>query len=293
MNRLRSMPKGGGQITELAFDPLRDRQGFFVNYVHLQQLDDMLYWTRQRVGFADHWSIRTMGKGGGTPTSIFPEDVGINPMYLDGWRAAGGQIAAITKHPLPLSIVSSTQLAGFDTEKAKWAELIDIATFPKKLFILAGDDTFVYVRGVTAAGATEIGRISPFDGPDSYETLYSTRGTDADLAEIGAVDKTALYFWSRKNGGSDTLNALPIDGGNPARYYTLPLGSGLTADGKNIYWCTGQRIYRAPATGGGQPEVVTKGVFRVATVGGLAIDDTSIYFAQQVDGRFAIAQVPK
>lgn len=290
--KIRKISKAGGQPVDIVQEPFRDERAFKISYAHLQQIDDTLYWTRQKVGFDHHWSIRRVSKNGGTASVVLPDDHSVEPLYFQGWRAGGGRIVAIVRNPAPLDLAANTLVGVYDPASATWGSLLAGRTFAA-VYVLAVDANSAYLRGRTRDGSTQIGAVALAHEPDSYQALLTRRGEDADLTEPGCTDGTNLYFWT-KRGSRHTLAALPLAGGGVTSLYNGAIGAGLSTNGADLYWANGQNVLRMPVTGGAVPVNVTGSVYRQSTVADLALDETSLYVVKKVpDDRFGIVRITK
>lgn len=297
ITRLRKQPLSGGAIIELASEPVKDSRGYTVTYWHLQQTEDSLIWSRKRVGFYQHFSLRIIPKAGGDSRQILKEGYSESPLPLIGWRVAGKTVAVALLYPHATSktMTKSTRIGAYDLETKTWSSLITGHFQKNEAFILAVDGDDLYLRGTgTEDDTLELGRVSVTGGHDSYTTLRSSSGTDNDLAQLGAVDGTNVYYWSEGKNEDRIMASATAGGGSPQKLAGGDLGTGLTTDRTSLYWQVKETVYKLDTGGHGSPKVVYEGAYRPAAVGGLAVDGTHLYLAvQAATNRFQIVRLPK
>lgn len=295
ITRVRKSRRAGGAIFDLASEPGKDKRGVSVAYVHLREEGDTLYFSRLTVGFFRHWSIRAVPKDGGRSTLILREDASIDPMFASGWLVAGKYVVVALFFPQALGLPASTRIAAFDTDTRDWIPLITGRFVRGKTFLLAARNNTVFVRAQNENGRTEVLRLNPADGSDTFETLLSQDGADQDLAEPGAVDGNNVYFWSRRGAGRDILFSLPDGGGSTTQLHSGDFGPGLIVDGGQLFWTrdtyNGDGVRRANnavvrmSITGGALSTVREGVFRTSALAGLGHDGTGLFLVQRERNR--------
>jgi hypothetical protein len=273
--KLRKRLLSGGPITDLLTEKTPDL-GQFISYVHLQQSGDRLYFSRLGTGVATTWNILSIPKAGGTAETLVPSFVSVTPSLTDVWRITGGQLILATANPGKVNLPDNTRLAALDLETRVWRPILHTPFQARGAFITAVTDTRVYVRGLVANADTETGYVDLTQGSPNYTSLLHVADTDTDADEPGAVDETNLYFWSRF-GGNHRLRRLALVGGtNTQLLSTAALGHGLRADGGNLYYQVKKNVFRLPSAGGSATKLYGTG-FETASIGGLALDETSVY----------------
>jgi len=270
--RIRSMPEGGGGITDLAREPGKDKRGVGVAYVHLAALGDELFFTRNISGVASHTSIHRMAKTGGPSTLVLPEDAAPEPFRPSRWGLAGQYLLAVLRQPEKVGLPAATRVAAYDTTTGTWSQRITGGFNEGKLALLAVTDAWVLARGQDG-NKTKVVRLLPDAANNAYEVILNQDGSDADLDQPGVADLDTVYFWSRR-AGDHKLQSLPIAGGDPANLQTGNFGSGLVQAGAELLWVrddtkkTGT-LLRAP-TAGGAPATLRAGVQSLPALGGVA-----------------------
>jgi hypothetical protein len=273
--KLRKRLLSGGPITDLLTEKTPNL-GQFISYVHLQQSGDRLYFSRLGTGVATTWNILTIPKAGGTAETIVPSLVSVTPSLTDIWRVTGGQLILATANPGKLKLPDNTRLASLDLETRVWRPILHAPFQARAAFITAVTDTRVYVRGLVANADTETGYVDLTLGSPNYTSLLHVADTDTDADEPGAVDESNLYFWSRF-GGNHRLRRLALEGGGDTQLLsTASLGHGLQADGGNLYYEVKKNVFRLPTAGGSATKLYGPG-FETASIGGLALDENSVY----------------
>lgn len=274
--RVRKMLRTGGGIYDLAVEPYRTKTGITVSYVHLQQSSDRIYFSRQEKGFAYHWSIRSVLKAGGGLTEIIPNDTSVEPMLSNGWKLSGDRVIVALKHPNKIGLGDNVRVAVYDG--GTWTGLLSGQFDAGETHLIAADDQFVYVRGYSAdTRVTQIVKVS-LTNSQPVQTLLTREAPEDDRAVAGATDGTNLYYWSGKD-DDHRLLSLSVNGGQPTVLTNSGFGYGLTLDNGNLYWAKGgSNIVRLPITGGSTTSV-RNNIYGTAAIGGIAIDDTSIYAA--------------
>jgi Big-like domain-containing protein len=283
--RLRRCSRRGGAIDDLAVEPSQTARGLRISYIHLRQNANTLFWTRESLGFGDHWSIRSISKSGGASSEVLPEDLTEAPLLSNGWHVSGKYVIVVLTDPGSLGLPAETRIACFDTLRRSWTPLITGRFTPGKVRILAADESFVYVRAITDDFKTQMVRIDPEAAVNTFQTILLQNYQDGNLAEPGATDGANVYFWSRKDTDDDKLMSFPVGGGTPVVLTNGSFGTGLVTDGVNLFWARGEtQAVRLPGTGG-IPIRLQTGLFADSTLGGLAFDADSLFLAVQESGR--------
>jgi sugar lactone lactonase YvrE len=293
VTRVRKAPKTGGPIYDLAVENAFDARGLQVNYLHLQERGDNLYFTRQTLGFLEHYSIREVAKAGGKSKEILPEDVSAEPTFATGWRVVGKHLAVLTAHANLIDLDPDTRLAVYDLDTEEWSSAIIGEYTITNTRILAEDGQFLYLLGVLGSQSAEIVKVDPAALPNSQTRLLATGASDGQLDVPGAVDAANLYFWQKTNTGGKLMR-LSLGGGAPNQLFSGALGFGTTTDGISVYWVKDNKIaVRLPVAGGGTTTMLSN-VFTDSIFAPLAVDGTSLYLAQAASkGTANIVQVPK
>ena len=275
-SRVRKMHRTGGAIYDLASEPYRTKTGITVSYVHLQQSTDRIYYSRQEKGFLYHWSIRSVPKAGGAWTQIIPNDTSVEPMLANGWRVSGDRVIVAVKNPGKIGLADNVRVAVNDN--GTWTGVLTGRFDAGETHLVAADDQFVYVRGYSADTlVTQIVKVS-LNNSQAVETLHSRQAPEDDRAIAGATDGTNIYFWSGRD-DEQRLLSLSVNGGQPTTLANGGFGYGLTYSDGNLYWArAGTNIVRLPVAGG-QTTPIRAGTFATAAIGGIAVDDTSVYAA--------------
>jgi hypothetical protein len=274
--RVRKMLATGGAIYDLASEPYRTKTGITITYVHLQQSSDRIYYSRQEKGFLYHWSIRSVAKTGGIPTLIIPNDTSVEPMLTNGWKVSGDRVIVALKNPTKIGLGANVRVGVYDN--GTWTDVLSGQFDVGDTHLIAVDNDFVYVRGFTIVDRiTKIVKVS-LTNSQAVQTLL-TRTSPEDFRAIpGATDGVNLYYWSGRD-DDQRLLSLPVNGGQTTVLATSGFGYGLTLNEGNLYWAKGgANIVRMPITGGASTSVRAN-TFATAAIGGIAIDDTSVYAA--------------
>lgn len=278
VTRIRKTLKTGGAIIDLATEPFRSRSGLTTTYAQLQQIGDQLYFTRQQKGFNFHWSIFSVPKAGGAVTVVLPDDAGQEPLATNAWRAVNGKIFASLAFPNRVGLGGGVRVASYDPETATWSAFYSGPLDSGDTHIIAADNTHLYLRGFTfSERLTRIVKVA-LDGSASPETLLTRSGVDTDIDEPGATDGINLYFWSNRD-ATHRLLSLPITGGEPTTLLSNAFGPGLTYSDGHLYWARLElNVVKLPTTGGATIPVRAN-IYATAAVGGLPIDNGSLYLA--------------
>jgi hypothetical protein len=278
LTRVRKMHKSGGAILDLASEPFQTKSGLSTTFVHLQQIGDRLYFSRQQKGFVFHWSILSVPKEGGPVTTVLPNDVGQEPLSTNAWRVAGGRIVASLEHPDKIGLGSAARVAVYDPATDAWTPIFGGQFDAGEVHLIAVDNQFAYVRGYSRSNRqTRIVKVD-LDNVLDPQTLHVRDGLDDDRKEPGATDGTNLYYWTRRDDGH-RLVSLSTEGGNPVQLLNTAFGPGLTYNDGFLYWARNeQNIVKLPV-GGGTITPVRGGIYATAAIGGIPIDDTSAYVA--------------
>jgi len=293
LTRVRKTRKTGGAIFDLVSEPFRSRTGLSTTIVQLQQIGDQLFYTRQQKGFSYHWSIMSVPKAGGATAVVLPDDVGQEPLATNAWRVANGRIIASLFNPTKIGLAGSVRVAAYDPGAGTWSPLFGGSFDAGDVHIISVDDTHAYLRGFTFADReTRIVKVT-LDGSQSPVTLLTRSGVDSDIDEPGATDGTNIYFWSFRDSVHKLLS-LSTAGGEPTTVLTNAFGPGLTYSEGNLYWTRLElNVVKVPVAGG-TPTPVRAGVYSTATVGGIPIDDTSVYVAVVISRtEMRIIQAPR
>lgn len=274
--RVRKMLPSGGAIYDLAAEPYRTKTGVTVTYVHLQQSTDRIYYSRQEKGFLYHWSIRSVPKAGGIPTLIIPNDTSVEPMLANGWKVTGDRVIVALKNPTKIGLGANVRVAVNDG--GTWTGLLTGRFDAGETHLVAVDNQFVYVRGYSAdTRVTEIVKVS-LTNSQAVQTLHTRTAPEDDRAIPGTTDGTNIYYWSGR-GDDQRLLSLSVDGGQPNVLTNTGFGYGVTYNDGNLYWARGgTNIVRMPVAGGPTTQIRAN-TFGTAAIGGIAIDDTSVYAA--------------
>ncbi|MGV3722225.1 MAG: hypothetical protein ACO1SX_15060, partial [Actinomycetota bacterium] len=180
--------------------------------------------------------------------------------------------------PSKVDLGAGVRLAIYDPATGDWSALYNGPMDAGDVHIIAANNTHVYVRGYTfTERITRIVKIT-LDGSEAPVTLLTRSGVDSDIDEPGATDGTNIYFWSYRDSGHRLLS-LSTSGGEPITVFNNGFGPGLTYSDGQLYWARQELNLVKLPVGGGSPTVVRANVFATAAVGGLPIDDTSIYVA--------------
>lgn len=167
---------------------------------------------------------------------------------------------------------------------------------------IAAPDTLAQTSTLTTCLAVDASFVYWSDATPSIQKVPIAGGAAQQVAAIGtksacvAVDATGVY-WVESGGDSDTVMKAPIAGGAPSPLASgqhLLKGAPLVAAAGAVYWITDvygnvdayngkNAVVRVP-TAGGPVEIVTGEV--MGNPGGLAVDDTSVYYSDQ-SGTFA------
>ncbi|HEU4752514.1 MAG TPA: Ig-like domain-containing protein, partial [Armatimonadota bacterium] len=278
--RVRKTPRAGGPIYDLASEPSRDKRGVAITYARLQQIGDTLFFSRQSLGFLDHWSIRSVSRDGGPVTEVLKEDASIEPLDAAAWRVSGQYLVAALAHPEKIGLASNVRIAAYDPATTSWAPLVAGHFEDGKYRVVAADNGAAYVRGLTAEFTQLILRVEPGAPVNSFQTIFSLPDTDGDLSEPGDSDGTNVYFWSNR-GGSHKLLSLPVSGGSTTTLLNGGFGFGLRTSGGNLYWArSGDTLVRLPV-GGGTPTPLQSSVSETGVLGGVAVGDDGVYFPRK------------
>ncbi len=287
---IRKAPRAGGPATTLYSEPSEDSRGLRVAQVQLKQNSTTLFWSRQTVGYYQHWSIITIPKAGGTVRAVLREDASVIPMYASKWAVTETYVAALIAAPAQLRLPRKTVIAKFDLATRTWTTLLAGRLAVTRTSILAATEDAVYVRGLDTDEDTEIGKVS-LDG--DYTLLASSGVVDRAIDEPAATDGTNLYYWSRTSGSTYRLRSLPVTGGTPSTLYSGPLGKGLAVQGTDLFWAQGGKILQGTTTGTA-PVTVATSVLEIATLGGLSVDATSlVHGVRRTRTRFDIRLVTR
>ncbi len=285
VTRVRKTPKAGGPIYDLLTQPAHDSRGVSEAFVHLRQMDDRLYVSRQALGLLEHWSIYEVPKAGGPATQILAEDISTQTMSASGWNLCGKYVVVALRAAQKLNLPPNTLAAAYDTEARVWSPVIHGGFQAARYYIAAADDHYFYFRGVSDQSDTRVLRVDPSAAVNSYTTLQTYLEIDSDLSQSGTSDGQNLFVWSNR-GGLDKILCYPISGGNPVTVYAGTAGTGLTTDGSSLYWAKSQTsLLRLPNSGGSSLAVLAQGLLPASTSGPIAIDATSAYVARAVTTR--------
>jgi hypothetical protein len=276
LTRVRKMQRTGGAIYDLAAEPYRTKTGITVSYVHLQQSSDRIYFSRQEKGFVYHWSIRSVLKAGGDLTEIIPNDTSVEPVLSNGWRVTGDRVVVALKHPNRIGLGDNVRVAVYDG--GTWTGILSGQFDAGETHLIAADNQYAYVRGYSLeTRITQIVKVS-LTNSEAAQTLLTREAPEDDRAIAGATDGTNLYYWSGKD-DDHRLLSLSVNGGQPTVLSSGGFGYGLTLDNGNLYWAKGgANLVRMPITGGDTTSLRNK-IYGTAAIGGIAIDDTSVYAA--------------
>lgn len=288
--KVRRVSINGGPIVDLASQNYKDSRQITYSAVHLKIADDYVYWTRQAVGFNHHWAIFRVLKSGGTPERVLTDDVAIEPLVASFWQVTGKYLVVALARPEQLGLTENTRVGVYNTETKIWSPLLT-ATFPAgRVAVIAADNNFVYLRGITSSKITRILRLSPSDGESSSVTLVSQDRADNDAGELAASDGTNLFFWSKQGSGDHRLMRVAVEGNQAASVLLSGnFGEGLVTDGTHLYWARGgSNLVRLPNTGGGSPTQLQTGLYKTATTGGVGLSDTRVFYVRKQGKRFTI-----
>jgi len=277
ISRVRKMLSTGGAIYDLASEPYHTKTGITVTYVHLQQSTDHIYYSRQEKGFNFHWSIRRVPKAGGVaPTEIIPNDTSVEPMLANGWKVSGDRVVVALKNPTKIGLGASVRVAVYDD--GAWTGVLLGQFDAGETHLIAVDDQFVYVRGYTLeTRVTQIVKVS-LTNSQAVQTLLTRESPEDFRAIPGATDGTNIYYWSGRDDDTRLLS-LSVNGGQPTVLTNTGFGYGLTYNDGNLYWAKGgNNIVRMPVAGG-QTSPIRSSTFATTAIGGIAIDETSVYAA--------------
>lgn len=159
---------------------------------------------------------------------------------------------------------------------------------------VAAPTTLATASTLTSCLAADASFVYWSDGTPAIMKVAVGGGTPTQVVAGGdkngcvAVDGSGVYYFD-----ADKLMKAPLGGGSAAPLATgqhLLKGAPLVAAGGYVYWVTDvygdvdayngkNAIVRVSTTSAGAPEVVTATL--VGTAGGLAVDDTSVYYSDQ------------
>lgn len=283
---VRKVRRAGGLICDLARELGTDRRGVSVTYAQLDQTAGSVFWSRETAGFFDHWSIRSVAKPNGVPAELLAEDISVEPMLNNAWAATAGHLAVVVERPAELGLPDATRIAARNLSTGAWTALVTGNFDRTRTQILASDERYLYVRAVDSGDQSHILKVDVEGAPDSYQTLFQAPGVETVQRTAGAVNSTSLFYWSKD--GPSRLMRIPLAGGTPQMVQNAD-GAGLAADETHVYWVlTDGKVFRAPV-GGGAAELVTSGVARVSSTGGLALSGGVLFLATtDRDGSYRI-----
>lgn len=275
--RIRKIAKTGGLIYDLTSESAKDDRALRVAYVQMRIAGDRLFFTRQTRGFFQHWSILSVALAGGDRQTHLREDVSIEPLLAGGWNIIGRKLLVALAFPEDLRLPNNTRLAALDLDTGEWSPVVRGIYRLNRLFIVAVDGQFAYLRGTLENDQTQVARLDPAVGTDSLTELFTFNGDDEDASQPGVIDGVNLYFFSEGQGESHRLLSLPLAGGDPTTLDTGPLGFGLTLEDGFLYFAVeGERLVRMPV-GGGKVDTLRSDLEPVTTLGGIGIDDDFVY----------------
>jgi len=248
---IRSVPKCGGAVTELASD-----QGWMPNFA----IDDAYaYWSGYDAFHTASGLVRVPLIGG-------PVDV-INP------NSAGYALVVDTTNiywltgnsPNPITVLSMPKAGGPMTTLA--TSKYEVTTLDNGI---VADADNVYWE----------------DGNMTLESVPKAGGNISPLTALTAVRLLALHgaslFWSSDNGGGGSLMTIPTSGGTPTALQKAIVSS-IAADDTDVYWSA--YIWQNPGASyvakipiaGGTPQMIATGL---DNLGGIAVDTTHVYWIQ-------------
>ncbi len=291
--RLRKTAITGGPIYDLASEPSRTSQRLTVTYVHLKQVGDDLYWSRETFGALDHWSIRKIAKTGGPVTEVLAEDISIEPMLATGWAVAGKYLVAVLWDPNELGLPNNTRVAAYDTDSGIWTPVLQGNYGENSVHLLAATEGKVYIRTVTEQSRTELLLADPAAMPNTHQVLHTEGRRDPRISLPGAVSDTEVFYWTQVRDGT-RLMAIPLAGGTPRPVVRGYLGQGLVTDGTSLYWAPLQKSVVKLPVAGGTPTTVLRRIVSNPPFGGLALDTDSLFLARiEPGGKSSIVRVSK
>ncbi len=277
--KIRRAPVTGGGAEDLVTEPARDRRSLRVSYAHIRLNSGRLYFSRQTVGFLEHWSIRSIPLGGGPVNEELAEDISVVPMLAHTWSVTDTHLAAILARPEELTLSADTRVAVRELGTDDWRSAVQARYLPKQCSIVATDGADFFVRGIdSAASKTELVRVDPTAPVNTFQFLFTDAFVDKNIPNTGAFDGANVYFWSRIGTSDNSIRAFPVAGGLPFTLVTLDrVGAGLVSDGASVYFARDPGTLSKVPVGGGTATNIRTGIEAGATLGGLSIDLTSIY----------------
>lgn len=277
--RLRKTPRTGGAIYDLASEKARTPTAVQVTYVHLKQIGDYLYWTRETFGALDHWSIRRVPKAGGPSTEVLPEDVGVEPLLSNFWAVSGKYVVASLAAPTRIGLTNNTRFAAYDTEAGTWAPLLQGGYGERSVHILAATEGNVYLRAVTDQPRVDFLRLDPAGPANTHQVLRAEARRDNRVSVPGTVSDTELFYWTQA-GNAARMMALPLAGGTPRIVVRGYQGQGLVTDGTSLYWAPAQTSVARVPVAGGTPTTLQRRILSNPPYGGLALDPAGLFLAR-------------
>jgi hypothetical protein len=289
--RIRKTPREGGPIFDLASEPRQTARGLSVAYVHLRLIGDTLFWSRQSLGFLDHWSIRSVPVSGGPAAVVLGEDISVEPFPASAWGVSGKYLVASLRRPEELGLSESTEIAALDTQSGAWSPLIQGQFRDHRHHVLAAELGAVYIGGVTEGDQSRILRMAPDAAPNAFQTLLDVSGNDGGFRENGATDGANLFFWSNRT-GTRRLLSLPTGGGTPSALVSNLTAGGLAVEGSNLFAFRRQsQLIRIPSSGGPPTQLLTR-LLRQSTFGPAAVSGGRVFVARVEKGKVNIISVP-
>ena len=276
--RLRKTAKTGGPIYDLSVEPARDNRGVSLAYAQIRQIGDTLYFSRQAVGFNEHWSIFSVPKAGGTVTQILAEDISTQSMTGSGWQASGKYLVVAMRNAPKVGLTGNTVAAAYDTETQQWSSLVRGSYVANTYYITAADDHYVYFRGENSNFDTKVLRVDPSAGENTFTTMETYPQRDIQLDQPGTSDGTNLFVWSTR-ANTPKLLCYPVSGGNPVTVNSGNYGTGLTTDGTFLYWARNRTTLVRLMNTGGAPTVLAQNLLPNSTAASIAIDGSVAYVA--------------
>lgn len=276
--RLRKTAKTGGPIYDLASEAARDNRGVALAYAQIRQIGDTLYFSRQAVGFAEHWSIFSVPKAGGAKTQVLAEDISIQSMTASGWQASGKYLVVAMRNAPKVGLTANTVAAAYDTQTQQWTSLVRGSYLSNSYYITAADDHYAYFRGENSSFDTKVLRVDPSAGENTFTTLETYPQRDIQLDQPGTSDGNNLFVWSTR-ANTPKLLCYPVTGGDPVVVESGNYGTGLTTDGTFLYWARNRTTLVRLLNAGGTPTVVAQNLLANSTAASIAIDGNVAYIA--------------
>ena len=230
--------------------------------------DTAVYWTSIGVG-SDAGTVMTVPKTGGLAATLASGQSGPQGLAVDRRNVYW------TNNGTSVSVMSVPSGGGPSVS-------------------LAPPQDNPYGTGITVDALSVYWATSNGTGSSALMKVLLAGGAPTILATVDspggvAVDATSVYWTSLHAGGS--VMKIPVGGGAPTTLASGPdnYPNAVVVDAANVYWTnsfTGKSVAKVPVAGG----AVTVLAAGQANPGGLAVDDTSVYWVNRDDG--TVMKVP-